>query len=532
MGNQYKQGRQQRRQGGQERKGPSHQELSNLYGELVFTPLEVMVKELSGKGIVLEFGDFGHVKELVGDDFAGRVQDLRQAINDGIPQEHKGAYDGWAKQVINDSFAEGEVDNAFFLVLPGQARKHQFIQDVTAFVMKYVPGVKLAAETKINVKAVLGHTAGLVQKLEAEIDAKFPEPKREGFPSMGDYLKAKASVRAERDKAKQELGEMKGKISWLNNWVEGKPRPGKPGADTPATKSKSPIEAKNAEIEAIKAKISELQSDESRMAGLKNYAKAGEYATEWQVLQNTELPRLEKELEELIQAGELKARVEAAAQVVAGSPAQATGKFAAPEIGAAVAQVVAGGKPVVDLQAEITRLELEVTNQIAAVERHEAEALLLRSKVAEVAFKDANAAIVLLQQVRAEAEAAKTARGLAEKWDAELAELRDEAEEEMAKAVASEPAATPSVQPPTLAGGTATNDDDPVTFLEVYLENNVDPDPEVTKSVAGLLEAVKFAIGKGKGAKRIAKALARFQSEEVDVNAVIADTEAILAIAR
>lgn len=521
MGSRYKQQKQTRQGQGERKEGPNHQKLSEMYGELVFTPLETMVKELSGKGITLESGDFGHIKELAGDDFAGRVQDLRQAINDGIPQEHKGAYDGWAKQTINDSFGE-EVDaeNAFFIILPGQAKKHQLIQALASFVSQHGQPTRMIAETKTAVKALLDQATALVQKLGDDAGAASPEPKREGYPQMGfgEFLaKVREPWRARQAEAKSGLGEIKGQISWLRNWVEGKPRPGRPGADT-TEKPKTAIEAKQLEIAALKAKINELQNDESRMAGLKNYTKAGEYATEWATLANTELPKLETELAALEQAEALKQRVETAAGVVAQSPEQATGKFAVgtPQAAAAVTQALADKPAKPSLAEQIANLETQIAEQLAAAEKHEAEALRLRGTVAEAASKDANAAIGVLQNVKAEEEAVKTARNLASKWTLELMELRAEAEAFKPKA---KPAATDT-----------QNTDDPITTLEAILEDT--DDPELTRATAGLLDAVKVAVAAGKGAKKIVKALARFETEEVDVNAVVADTEALLAIVK
>lgn len=512
MANQYKQGRRQGQK--QERTSLNYQQLTDLYGELVFTPLEGMVKDLTMRGIVLESGDITHVKEVAGDDFAGRVQELRQAIFEAVAQDHKGAYDGWAKQVINDSFGEDEVDNAFFLVLPGQARKHQFITDVVGFVTKHVPGVKVTAETKTNVRAVLGQASDLVQKLSAEVDGAHPESKREAFSSMGEYIRVKAAVRAKRDNAKQELGEMKGKISWLTNWVEGKPRPGKPGVDAP-TPTRTAAQNKQAEIEALKARIAAVQADEDRMGGLKNYLKAAEYAAEWAKLANTELPRLEQELAALVQAEVLKQRVGAAAQVLANAPEQATGKFpVAPEgiAAAAVIQVLKDKPAGPSLADEVTKLEADIAGQLAAAEKHEIEAARLSQEGRKV--EDDLAAAQMLNNARLERGKAESARGFAAKVQAELDELKAAAE-----------ASKPKAETKPAAAATPTTDD-PILELEAELEN-AEEDGLIT-ALSDLLDVAKVAREHGKGTKLITLSVKSAKSGDIGAITVKADALAKL----
>lgn len=535
MASQYKQRRQ--RQDGQKEQRTSQVELADVYGEQLFTPLEQLVSQLTQKGVQLENGDFVTIKEAAGETVAAEAQRLREIINNSGEQRRD--LINWASTAITTSFPEDQQDNAFCLILPGQAKRHQFIVDTLGFMSKYGRDLKVAVESKQNVRAMLVAFDAVAQEVEAKINEKFPDLASpygaykasvpEGTPpmTMGEYLKAKADVREKREAAKQELGEAKGKAKWLSNWVEGKPRPGKPGAEAHVDKPKSAIEAKRSEVEALKAKISDIQGDESRMAGLKNYTMAGEYQLEWATLQNKELPRLEAELVALEQAEELKARVEAAAQVVANAPEQATGTFTVgTDADATKVKKDLATQPAGPTTADqMAKLTAEIAIQLVAAKKHEAEALQLRGTVTEAALKDANAAIGILQQVKAESEAAVTARGLAAKWDAELMELKVEADKPKAEA---KPAASPVAA--TAAAQDTSTTDDPITTLEAILEDM--DDAELTKAAAGLLDAVKLATEKGKGGKRIKTALVRFRSEEVDVEAVIADTEALLAIAK
>lgn len=523
MANQYKQQRQGRQQAG-ERKGPSHQELSNLYGDNIFSPLETVVKDVIKRGVAIEDGNIIHIKEVAGEEFAGELQTLRQVIFE-VPQEHKGAVDGWMKQTINDSFTKEEADIAFFLVMPSQAKKHRLIAEIAEFVGSNTSRkIKVFAETKMFVNGLLGEAADLVQKLSADTNAAGPEPKREDYPQMGfgEFLaKIKEPWRAAQTEARSGLGEIKGKISWLRNWVEGKPRPGKPGSDA-HEKPKSEIEAKRQEIARLERELGEATQRRNQGVASDNDAMIME-ATGTRTKLVAELETAKVELVTLEQAEALKARVEAVAQVVASAPEMATGTF---QVGtdadaAKAKQALAGGKPAVDLQAEIVRLETEVTNQLAAVERHETETARLSQEGRKV--EDDLAAAQMLNAARLERGKAVSARAFAAKAGTELAELKFKAK----------PVAT-AITAPSVAAATATQDtgtvDDPIKFLEAYLEEVENDD--LTKVTAGLLEAVKLAVGEGKGAKRIARAVARLQSEEINVEAVIADTEAILAIAK
>gem|GEM_PF-3837539 len=369
--------------------GLSYAEFLNLYGGLL-DDLEPLVLELAKSGTILGSGHPKDLESEVSPEFATRVAAFQQKIKDSVEKEHMGGFDGNVKKVVAETYGPtsdlaqkygDQEENAICLALPSQAKKVSAVKLVAEFL-----GIQAPPATKTAVAKLLEAARVKIQVAEGE-RAKSREttrPTRNEDEKQSDFLK-----RVNLASKTSEFGEVKGAVSWLTNWVEGK-KPttqasGQQDAPEPPKDKKTEIREKITELEG--KRTTHQTSAQTALASGNTPAAMASMKQMEEV--ESELTATKAELE-TIEAGEREnTRLKAAATVVALAP---------PKPGEATGTI--GGITVVDTKsaiedikvpetleetiAEIARLVKEFELGMDASARHYIEAKALYAAADEV----------------------------------------------------------------------------------------------------------------------------------------------------
>ncbi len=386
-------------------------DFSRMYGS-VLARLEPLVIQAAEAGVQLG-PNSDDMKEVMGLKFATEVGDLRvtifgqydatgKRIVEGLLlEEHKGPFDGYVKRLLEDDYgmksemvlelAKAEAakrgidpsdekamaelvvecdqyDNALAIVLPGQARKREFVSTCWLVFLKYAPqDLKTKYMTmpakSADIRAFVTDLAPVVEdeltklKLGRKGVAPGEEPKRSAFPKgvegYQEYMNAKAAFQEkgkEKSPEEEELGKAKGAISWLTpkERTERQGQQGSAGGNTDGAKPPTLIEVADIDVRAVFETatmkmeellgrvntveltdvyiqattdwIAHLKGEERNFGLAADYANAADRQKEWRRIENIDLPKLRKKGEDLKAKAAMVTRLTGAAAIVASTP--------------------------------------------------------------------------------------------------------------------------------------------------------------------------------------------------------------------
>jgi len=463
--------------------GLSYAEFLNLYGGLL-DDLEPLVLELAKSGTILGSGHPKDLESEVSPEFATRVAAFQQKIKDSVEKEHMGGFDGNVKKVVAETYGPtsdlaqkygDQEENAICLALPSQAKKVSAVKLVAEFL-----GIQAPPATKTAVAKLLEAARVKIQVAEGE-RAKSREttrPTRNEDEKQSDFLK-----RVNLASKTSEFGEVKGAVSWLTNWVEGK-KPttqasGQQDAPEPPKDKKTEIREKITELEG--KRTTHQTSAQTALASGNTPAAMASMKQMEEV--ESELTATKAELE-TIEAGEREnTRLKAAATVVAlapPKPGEATGAMPG-AVHTAPAQIEDIHVPETreELVSLIIRLETEFVTTMDAADRYYADATTLYAEADEVRKTNRPKAGKMDVQAGDLEAHGKRAKEAAEKLNARLeaAKAKKAELEKAAKPPATPPQAEPKqkrvrladrkpAEPVSAAPGAMTPDGDkPVTEM-------------------------------------------------------------------
>lgn len=372
----------QRRQQRGHEGGLSYAEFLNLYGGLL-DDLEPLVLELSKAGITLGSGHPRDVESEVNAEFAARVAAFQEKIKETVEKQHMGGFDGNVKKIVAETYGPNsdvamkygdQEENALCLILPGQAKKVSAIKLVAEFLGVQAPPATKTAVTKLLEAARL--KIG-VAETERKASRETTRPTRRDDEKQSDFLKRLARDAAAAKDAS--FSEVKGAVSWLANWIEGRKPTTKAGDQQSA-----PEPPKDRKTE-LKETIREL---EDRLRGFNTSAQTALASGNFAAAQATigsatetqaELTAAKAELE-TVETGERENdRLKAAAMVVATAPPKPGESAPMPGAVHPAPTQKANVSPdtVEEVVALITRLEKEFELAMDSSKRHYAEANVL-----------------------------------------------------------------------------------------------------------------------------------------------------------
>lgn len=415
---------------------PTDELMIQLYAPLVFDEARELVMELASGKVELDSDDLDHIKEVAGNEFAGKVQNLRGRIRETVHKDHLGFFDGWVKRVVNENFGSGtdfamesgdQSSNFLALVLKGQAKKHSAI----ALVMDFL-GVTSFQETKKFVEPRLNEATAKIKAIEAEVETKkkAEAPKQADYPSFTEYLKAKSEYERLIRTGTERVIELKKAIAWLRNWVSRKE-----GEEKPVRSKKQMLLD---QVAGLTDQIESLREEERARAGEGEYGIAGEKKVE-RVKLEAERAKLETEV----------ANLDAPPTGEAPKPSGTTEPVVSEPIGrpTIVGDLEAAKQKAGDVNAKIEAVKAEiqwreeyVADQEKSAGTHHMQAEELFAEADKVRSSDRTAALRKDVEANGHEESAATAEASVIRAEAEIAELNTKLKE-LVKTVAEAPKA-------------------------------------------------------------------------------------------
>lgn len=286
-------------QGQRKGAGPTHEELAAKYGPLVFDTAVPMLPELHAKGVQLESDHPAYICEVMGAAFADAVVILKNKIRATVPEEHRGAFDGWVKLVAKREFGPGsdfaqeygdQELNLLCLVLSHQAGRVADMRCGEKILGREVP------DTKTAWRAV-------GPELEAKIAserAKFEEAKSGGvkpWDKVEPFSAFIARKAAHDTLMRGGVGRFKylgGVVTRLKKWANSGLK------DEQPTKTRKEDHVL-AQIAGMMEQITGLKAEELAAVEKSEYGIAGEKKTE-RVKFEADVRKLEGELQQLTEA--------------------------------------------------------------------------------------------------------------------------------------------------------------------------------------------------------------------------------------
>lgn len=420
---------------------PTDELMIQLYAPLVFDEARELVMELASGKVELDSDDLDHIKEVAGNEFAGKVQNLRGRIRETVHKDHLGFFDGWVKRVVNENFGSGtdfamesgdQSSNFLALVLKGQAKKHSAI----ALVMDFL-GVTSFQETKKFVEPRLNEATAKIKAIEAEVETKkkAEAPKQADYPSFTEYLKAKSEYERLIRTGTERVIELKKAIAWLRNWVSRKE-----GEEKPVRSKKQMLLD---QVAGLTDQIESLREEEKARASDGEYGIAGDKKVERAKLE-AERAKLETEIAALDApqpTGE--------APKPSGTTEPVSEPIGKPTI---VGDMEAAKAKAGDVNAKIEAVKAEITwrqeylaEQVKSADAHRAKAQKLYAEADEVRTSDRKAALRMDAEANGHEESAATAEASVIRAEAEIAELNTKLKE-LVKTVAEAPKVVPKAE--------------------------------------------------------------------------------------